>query len=52
MDGVKFECYNECGEMELGDGEYKLEPGVVGSKLRIHPVRWEGEPAYSISFRY
>ena len=51
-DGVKFECYNNCTDVELSQGSFRLNPRVTASKLRVYPSKWTGEPSYSVTFEY
>lgn len=52
LDGVKFQCYNECKEIGLAQGQVRFVPSVTAVKLRVYPQRWTGEPRYSVTFDY
>jgi hypothetical protein len=41
-DGVKFECYNDCKDVVLSSGSFRLNPKVTASKLRVYPSKWTG----------
>jgi len=52
LDGVKFECYNQCKEVTVASNQIRFNPKVTATKLRVYPGRWSGDPSYSVTFDY
>lgn len=51
-DGAKFICFNGCTPIEATQKIYVLSQPVLAKSIRVHPVKWNGQPDIKFSFEW
>jgi hypothetical protein len=51
-DGSKFVCYKDCVPIEATEKVYIFDTPVLAKSMRVHPVKWVGEPSLKFNFEW
>ena len=52
VDGINFDCYDECRGFPIKEGKMLFNKPVFGSKMRVHPTKYSGDPKVKVEFYY